>query len=128
MDEAAMFAMISGVPGDPVPQVDPEDIEAVWKLGEDVKKDHPGGGVAIGMAVFEHACTPGANVKAVIYRANQTGILRMVAPEVMEPLIEEKLDAVLRTAATIPMEWIGREVHKGFPFDADDFIRRVSEA
>ena len=38
---------------------------------------------------------------------------RTVAPEVMEPLIKDKLDAVLHTAATIPMKWIGMGVHKG---------------
>jgi hypothetical protein len=128
MDRADLFAMISGEPGEAVPQVDPEDIKAVWKLGQDVNKDHPGDGVVIGMAVFEHACKPGAMVKAVIYRANRIAMLRTVAPDVMEPLIQDKLDAVLHTAATIRMEWIGREVHKGWTFDPDDFIRRVREA
>lgn len=81
------------------------------------------------MAVLEHLCKPGAEVKAVVYRANKIGILRTVAPEIMEPLIKDKLDAVLHTAATIPIEWIGVDVvRKGLPFDADDFIRRVREA
>jgi hypothetical protein len=46
----------------------------------------------------------------------------------MNPLIEKKLNAVFLTAAQIPMEWPGQQVRKGFPFDADDFVRRVSEA
>ena len=46
----------------------------------------------------------------------------------MEPLIEKKLDAVFLTAAQIPMEWLGQQVRQGLPFDADDFVRRVSEA
>jgi hypothetical protein len=57
---AKLHAIVSGAPGEPVPQVDPEDVKAVWKLGQEVKKDHPGGGVAIGMAIFEHTCKPGA--------------------------------------------------------------------
>ena len=77
---AKAHAMVSGSPGEPVPQVDPEDVKAVWKLGEEVKKDHPGGGVAIGMSIFEHTCKPGAIVKAVIYRTNKIEMLRTVAP------------------------------------------------
>jgi hypothetical protein len=133
MDEAETLekfsAMVSGAPGEAVPQVDPEDVKAVWELSQEVKKDHPDGGVAIGMAIFEHTCKPGAVVKAVIYRANMTDILCSAAPEIMKPLLQDKLDAVIHTAATIPMEWLGvRIVRRGFPFDAGDFIRRVSEA
>jgi hypothetical protein len=43
------------------------------------------------------------------------------------PLIKDKLDAVLEAASDIPMEWIGRGVRHGLPFDADDFVRRVRE-
>lgn len=31
---AKIHAMVSGQPGEPVQQVDPEDIKAVWKLGK----------------------------------------------------------------------------------------------
>ena len=48
---AKLHAMVSGAPGEPVPKVDPEDVKTVWKLGQEVKTDHPGGGVAIGMAI-----------------------------------------------------------------------------
>ena len=133
MDEAEavarLHAMVSGAPGEAVPQVDPEDLMAVWNLGQEVKRDHPDGGIAIGMSIFEATCKSGAIVKAVVYRTNKIDILRYVAPEIMDPLIQDKLDAVLRTAATIPMEWMGvGVVRQGFPFDADEFIRRVSEA
>src|ERR1700693_4732467 len=130
MDEteavAKLHAIVSGAPGEPVPQVDPEDVKAVWKLGQEVKRDHPDGGVAIGMAIFEHTCKPGAIVKAVIYRTNKIEILRMLASEVMEPLIHDKLDTVFQAAAQIPMEWIGvGVVRQGLPFDFEDFMRRV---
>jgi hypothetical protein len=126
---AKLQAMMYGAPGEPVPQVDPEDVKAVWELGQAETKDHPDGGVIIGMAIFEHTCKPGAIVKAVIYRANMTDLLCSAAPEIMKPLLQDRLDAVLHTAATIPMEWMGVGIkRRGFPFDADDFIRRVSEA
>ena len=43
----------------------------------------------------------------------------------MELLIEDKLGALFLTAAEIPMEWLGQEMRQDFPFDVDDFLRRV---
>ena len=106
---AKLFAMVSGEPGTPVPEVDPLDIKSLWEHGQDQRRRHPEGGIITGMAVLEHLCKPGAEVKAVVYRANKIEILRTVAPEIMEPLIREKLDAMLHTAATIPMEWMAWE-------------------
>jgi hypothetical protein len=128
MAEPEIIALVLGEPGTPVPEVDPLDIKSLWEYGQDVRRRHPEGGVCTGMSVLENLCQPGAEVKAVVYRANKIGILQMVAPEIMEPLIQEKLFAVCQTAATIPMTWIGLGVHNGFPFDPDEFIRRVREA
>jgi hypothetical protein len=119
----------AGVAGQPVPQVDPSDIKAVWELGQDIRKRHPEGGVAIGVEVYKAHCKPGADISAITYRAGMIGMLQHAAPAVMDPLMEKKLDAVFLTAAQISMEWIGAGiVHKGWAFDADDFVRRVSEA
>jgi hypothetical protein len=132
MDEAEarakLQAMVLGEPGTPVPEVDPLDIKSLWEYGEQLRHSHPEGGVATGMGILEHLCKPGAEVKAAVYRANQIGMLLCVAPEVMEPLIQDKRDAVLQTAATIPMKWIGLGVTSGWMFNPDDFIRRVNEA
>ena len=62
---AKLHAMVSGALGEPVPQVDPEDVRAVWKLGQEVKKDHTGVNVGIGVEIFARACTPGSNIPAV---------------------------------------------------------------
>ena len=76
-----------------------------------------------------HSCKPGADVKAVVYRARHIDLLGYVAPELMNPLLQDKLAAVFQAAAEIPMEWIGVGiVRHGLPFDAEDFIRRVREA
>jgi hypothetical protein len=118
-----------GRPGEPVPVVDPEDIKAAWEVGKGCRKSHPQGNVAIGIAVFRHACKPGANVPAVTYRTGQIDILRLIQPDVMDPLLQSKLEAVLRAAAEIPMEWMGvGMVRRGLPFDAEEFLRRVREA
>ena len=117
-----------GRAGEPVPEVDPEDVKVVWEVGQESAKENPQGNVAIGVEIFRRACKPGANVPAVTYRTGQIGILRLIQPDVMDPLIQEKPKAVFRAAAEIPMEWIGVGiVRHGLPFDPDDFVRRVRE-
>lgn len=117
-----------GRAGEPVPQVDPADVKAFWDLGQDVQERHPQGGVAIGVDLIKAHCKPGANVPAITHRASMIGMLQHVAPEVMDSLIKDKLDAVFHAAAEIPMEWIGEGGRKGWPFDVEDFMRRVREA
>lgn len=128
MDEAEFLTSFWGKAGEPVPQVDSSDMKALWNLGEDTKKRHPKGGVAIGVNLMESLCKPGANVGVTNYRALMIGILQRIAPEMMDPLIADKLDAVLAVASEIPMEWIGEGGRSGLPFDPDDFVRRVREA
>jgi hypothetical protein len=121
-----MFGL--GRAGEPVPQVDPEDIKAVWKLDQEVKKDHPGLKVAIGVEIFERACKHGANVRAVTYRTQHIGMLQLILPDLMDPLLQDKPEAVFRAAAEIPIEWMGVGiVRDGLPFDLEDFVRRVRE-
>lgn len=122
-----MFGL--GRAGEPVPVVDPEDVKAVWEIGQESVKENPQANVAIGVEIFRRACKPGANVPAVTFRAGQIGILRRIQPDVMDPLIQDKPKAVFRAAAEIPMEWLGVGiVRHGLPFDPDDFVRRVREA
>jgi hypothetical protein len=118
-----------GRAGEPVPEVDPSDVKAVWDVGQEVKKTHPGCNVGIGVEVFKAHCKPGANIMATTYRANMIAMLQLVTPELVNPLVQDKLDAVFQTAATIPMEWMGVGIpRRGLPFDADEFVRRVREA
>jgi hypothetical protein len=118
-----------GHAGDAVPIVDPEDVKVVWEIDQESVKGHPQGNVAIGMEIFRRACKPAANVPAVTYRTGQICILRLIQPDVMDPLIQDKPKAVFRAAAEIPMEWMGVGTPRhGLPFDAEDFLRRVREA
>ncbi|MGA8308922.1 MAG: hypothetical protein WB755_02755 [Terriglobales bacterium] len=126
MDQRPQFG---GAAGEPVPTVDPEDVKPAWKLTLDVAKTHPGRQVGIGAEVFEHTCKPGADIPAVFYRASMITMLQRVAPAAVDPLLQDKPDAVFRAAAEIPMDWIGVGITShGLPFDADEFIRRVREA
>lgn len=118
-----------GRAGEPVPQVDPEDVKAVWEIGQESVKGHSQGGIVIGMEIFRRACKPAADVPAVIYRMQQLSLLKLIQPNVMDPLLQDKPEALFRAAAEIPMEWMGVGiVRHGLPFDPDDFVRRVREA
>ena len=78
-------------------------------------------GGAPGMEIFERACKPSSNVWAVTYRVGMTSMFLCHAPELQ--------DKVFRTAATIPMKWMGvGVVRKGLHFYIEDFMRRVSGA
>jgi hypothetical protein len=118
-----------GRAGEQVPAVDPADVKAVWEVGQESIKGCPTGGVAIGVEIFRRACKLGANVPAVTYRTRNIDMLRLIRPDVMDPLLQDKREAVFRAAAEIPMEWMGvGVVRHGLPFDVDDFLRRVREA
>lgn len=44
--------MFGGKPGEPVPEVDPEDLKIVWKINRDLQARHPGQQVATGRGVY----------------------------------------------------------------------------
>jgi hypothetical protein len=48
-----------GRAGELVPQVDPSDLKALWNLGQDTRKTHPDGGVAVGVNLMQALCKPG---------------------------------------------------------------------
>ena len=140
MDQAEFFG---GVPGEPVAQVDPEDVRAVWKLGlgRSMESGHSGGQRAIGVEVCRAACKPGADISAVCYRGMMLGLVTRHAQEQLAPWVNqaevnqaevnqgEMDDAIFRAIAEVPMEWMGVGiVRHGPPFDFEDFIRRVREA
>jgi hypothetical protein len=127
-DAASLESFWGGAAGEPVPKVDPSDIQVVWEMGQDLKRRHPEGRVSIGVNLYKARCKPGADISATTYRASMVALLQLIMPMMLDPLIQDKQDAVLVTAAEVPMEWLGREERKGLPFDADDFIRRVRAA
>jgi hypothetical protein len=118
-----------GIPGEPVPEVDPEDLKAVWQQARDLQARHPGQRVAIGFDAMKAVCKPGANAQAVFYRLSMIWLLNEFAQEQLAAWFkdEQVSDAVFQTMATIPMEWIGHTERKGLPFDVEDFFRRLRE-
>ena len=63
MDEAEFLTSFWGKAGEPVPQVAPSDMKALWKLGEDTKKSRPKGNVAIGVNLMAAYCKPGQTLE-----------------------------------------------------------------
>jgi len=112
-----------GEAGESVPEVDPHDLKAIWKIGEETKSK------AAGIELMRQACKPGANVEATWYRSSVISILTQVAQQQLAPWLREGqvADPVFRTAASIPMKWVGSEQRQGLPFDFEEFLRRLSE-
>jgi hypothetical protein len=115
----------AGRAGEAVPQVEPDDIKAVWTIFQEVART-PGERVAVGADFVKASCRPGADVAAVAYRSGMLHALVKHAPE-LAPWIAngEPADALFRAAAQTRMEWIGEELRHGWPFDWDEFLRRV---
>lgn len=119
-----------GNPGEPVPEVDPEDIKTCWEMAREAETRNPGQVGAIGTTLLQQVFKPGADIKAVTYRGGMLWMLDMVAHEQLAAWKKDGQvdDSVFRTAATIPMEWMGVGiVRQGPPFDVDEFFRRLRE-
>jgi hypothetical protein len=120
-----------GKAGEPVPEVDVEDVRAVWRFYREVEKNSPGRHVAIDSLLLASVCKPGADVHAVCYRQAQLGLLKMLASR-LPPLQDsighltsggEFKDSAFQAIAKIPMEWIGNKRRQEFPFDVEQFIK-----
>jgi len=116
-----------GTPGTPVPAVDPEDLKAIWRLHREISNQHPSQSVGIDQTVTVGRCKPGSDVHAVAYRISMLELLQRVAADSLAPWTKntELDDAVFRVAADIPMDWIGTEQRKGWPFDVKELLRRL---
>lgn len=117
-----------GEAGESVPEVDPDDLKAIWQIGEELRAKHPGA-KAVGVEVMKRVCKPGANVEATWYRSTAIWMLTHVAQQQLSPWLREGkvADPVFRTVASIPMQWLGSEVRQGSPFDMGEFLRRLNE-
>jgi hypothetical protein len=117
-----------GNPREPVAEVDPDDVKTFWPETRNLQTRHPGQHFSIGFEL-KAICKAGANAKAVWYRSSMIWVLNRFAQGQLAPWIkdEEVSDAVFRTMATIPIEWVGHTEREGLPFDVDEFFRRLRE-
>ena len=110
-----------------VAPVDPSDLKSTWKMQQDVLAQHGSGQhIGISRSVYARACSPGADVMAVWYRATILQLLAEGAGLLPPELPEAVRDAVFRVAAKFPMKRLEVGVeHKGFPVDVQEFVRQV---
>jgi hypothetical protein len=112
-----------------VAAVNPADLKNVWAMFRDVQARAGAEHRCIDVRSYQHACSPGADVTAVWFRASMLGVLQMF-PE--SPLMQwthdgEFDDVVFQVAATFPMKkmQVG-VVHEGPPFDVEDFVEQLA--
>ncbi len=117
-----------GKAGDSVPEVDPDDLKAIWQMCHDLQAQHTNGS-AIDIELMQQACKPGADVLATWYRSSGIWMLTRFAEQRLAPWLRdgEIADPVFRTMASIPMQWIGSEVTQSPPMDVEDFFRRLND-
>jgi hypothetical protein len=118
-----------GARGNDVATVSPNDLRNVWTMMRDLQaRDLEGQSGSISSGLYEAACSPGANVVAVWYRASILGVLQML-PE--KPLTTwshegELDDAVFQIAATFPMKKVPVGLVKnGLPFDLQELVKQI---
>jgi hypothetical protein len=101
-----------GNPGEPVAEVDPDDLKTLWQEISNLQATDPGQHVAIGFEAKVLA-KPGVNAEAVWYRSMMIRLLNEFKHEQLAPWIS--------------IEWIGSTEREGLPFDVEEFFRRLSE-
>jgi len=117
-----------GNPGEPVAQVDPDDLKSFWRQTSKHQAEHPGQDIS-----FSPKAIAKVGLKAngaIWYRSSMIRILNRVEREQLSHWTkdDEVADSVFRTMATIPMEWIGHEERTGLPFDVEEFFRELRAA
>jgi hypothetical protein len=63
-DDAAKPPIFGGMPGEHVPEVDPQDLKILWREQQELQARHHGGQVALGMDLLQQICKPGADIQA----------------------------------------------------------------
>jgi hypothetical protein len=123
--------------GKPVPAVDPEHIKILWTLhlekeAERARLGVTGLGAVCGGGPVENPLGPGADLTAAGERFTWLWFLFDFSqkhwpehfPAILKSPPSEKAFSAI---ASIPMEYTGLS-RTGFPFDADEFLRQISEA
>ena len=98
-----------GSPGEPVPEVEPEDLKTIWQMARDLQARRTGQNVGIGFEVMKAVCKPGANAQAVWYRSSMIWVLNQFAQEQMASWIEEGRFRMLSFERWQPFRWNGSD-------------------
>ena len=126
MNVASFFEPTSDSGGGFVPEVDPVDLELVFQLCGGSNLTPESKRAATGVSVFERACSPGADVRAVCYRAAMLELMcgiGLLLPWSHNGVLDK---AVIRVAAIFPMEkmQVG-VVREDLPLNVQEFIKQI---
>jgi len=143
MDESEFQDEFFGKVGEPVPAVDAQDLKTVWEQAKDSMAQQK----ATGLAVYEAMCAPGANVRAVSYRAMLLALLLHVGMKVSEAIqkatdpeelaelrqlekwfVSPPTDAVFSAMSKVSLTWPALGPFSGLPFDVSEFGRLCESA
>jgi hypothetical protein len=126
--EETQAPRFGGEPAESVSEVDPDDLKAIWQIGEELQANHSAT-KAVGVKVMKQACKPGAHIEATWYRSSVIWMLTQVAQQQLAPWLRDRkvADPVFGVMASIPMEWVASEVTHGLPFNVEEFLRRLNE-
>ena len=118
-----------GNPGEPVAEVDPNDLRAFWQKIRELQAKYGTHVSLTSQSICDTIGKPGANANAIWFRSTMVSVLKQFAQERLADWIKDDgvSEAVFQTMATIPMEWIGRTEREGLPFDLEEFFRRLKE-
>src|SRR6266478_8541295 len=118
-----------GARGTDVAAVNPNDLRNVWTMMRDLQAHAQAGqSGSISSGLYESACSPGANVVAVWYRASILGVLQMLPGNPLTPWSHggELDDAVFQIAATFPMKKLPIGLVKnGRPLDVQELVKQI---
>ena len=118
-----------GARGNEVAAVNPDDLRNVWTMMRDFEACTPVGQTgSFSSGHYEGACSPGANVLAVWYRASILEVLQMLPENPLTPWSHrgELDDAVFQIAATFPMKKLPIGLVKdGLPFDVQELVKQI---
>jgi hypothetical protein len=110
-----------------VPAVNPADLKNVWRIVNLFQAVSPSGqSGSIGSKMFERACSDGADIEAIWFRAT---VLQLM-PVMLSPWTHngELEDEVFQVAASFPMKKIEVGiVQEGPPFDVQEFLKQVEQ-
>jgi len=115
--------------GNDVAAVNPDDLRNVWTTMRDLQARTSAGQTGSpSSGLYESACSPGANVLAVWYRASILGVLQLLPGNPLTPWSHggELDDAVFQITATFPMKKLPIGLVKnGLPLDVQELVKQI---
>lgn len=106
-DAAGTPPSLGGNPGEPVPEVDPDDLKTFWQQICDLQATYPGRHVAIGLDLMKTMLKPGANADAVFYRTSMIWALNQFAQAQLAPGSRMSRSRMLSSERWRPFPWNG---------------------